>query len=123
ERLNLIVEGLEKYLPKDFPTAAKIITDSLLPPYDSDELEDTNDRFIIATKAMFISNNGQGYFEESMQALYEITKCMTSEWGIRSFLNNYPEKTLAVLKKWAKDPSPHVRRLVSEGSRPFLPWG
>lgn len=123
ERLNLIVEGQEKYLPQDFPIAAKIIVDSLLPAYDSDELENANNRFIVATKAVYISNNGQGYFDISMQALYEITKRMTSEWGVRAFFINYPEKTLAVFKKWTTDKDPHVRRLVSEGSRPYLPWG
>jgi 3-methyladenine DNA glycosylase AlkC len=29
---------------------------------------------------------------------------------------------LAVFKDWVKDPDQHVRRLVSEGSRPRLPW-
>jgi len=123
ERLNLIVKGQEKYLPGDFPTAARIVVNSLMPAYDSDELKNANDRFIVATKAMFISNNGQEHFDLSMNALYEITKRLTAEWGIRSFLINYPEKSLAVLKKWAKDKDPHVRRLVSEGSRPSLPWG
>lgn len=30
---------------------------------------------------------------------------------------------MALLAKWAKDPNPHVRRLVSEGSRLNPPWG
>lgn len=123
ERLQLIVAGQEKFLPDDFPTAAKVIVDSLLPPYGSDELENANDRFIVATKAAFIANNGLDHFDISMKALYEITKRMSSEWGVRPFFIKYPEKTLAVFKKWATDESPHVRRLVSEGSRPYLPWG
>ncbi|HUO47170.1 MAG TPA: DNA alkylation repair protein [Acidimicrobiia bacterium] len=32
------------------------------------------------------------------------------------------QRTLARLREWARDPSPHVRRLVSEGTRPRLPW-
>ncbi len=28
-----------------------------------------------------------------------------------------------MLEAWTNDPSPHVRRLVSEGTRPRLPWG
>ena len=58
-----------------------------------------------------------------MHALYEMTQRLSSEWAIRVFLEKYPDKSLAVLKKWAKDKSPHVRRLVSEGTRPLLPWG
>lgn len=123
ERLQLIKDGLVTYLPDDFPTAAKIIIDSLLPAYNTDVLEGTNDRFIIATKAVYIAEKGLEHFDISMNALYEITKRMTSEWGVRPFFIKYPEETLAVFKKWAKDKDPHVRRLVSEGSRPYLPWG
>ena len=32
------------------------------------------------------------------------------------------ERTLARLMEWSSDPSAHVRRLCSEGSRPRLPW-
>ncbi len=123
ERLQLITEGQEKFLPTDFPKAAKLIVASLLPAYDSDELMNTNDRFIVATKAAFIAKNGLDHFDISMNALYEITKRMSSEWGVRPFFIKYPKKTLAVFKKWASDENPHVRRLVSEGSRPYLPWG
>jgi 3-methyladenine DNA glycosylase AlkC len=34
----------------------------------------------------------------------------------------YPERTLAILAEWAEDANCHVRRLVSEGTRPRLPW-
>ncbi|MCZ7666133.1 MAG: DNA alkylation repair protein [Chloroflexi bacterium] len=39
------------------------------------------------------------------------------------FSCNTPPKPLAILDEWTSDPSPHVRRLVSEGTRPRLPWG
>ncbi|MEM6319988.1 MAG: DNA alkylation repair protein [Bacteroidota bacterium] len=123
ERLNCITEALEKCLPEDYPIAVKILLDSLLPPYETDELESSYDRFIVVTKAAYVANNGLQHYDLSMQALYEITQRMTAEWGIRPFLIEYPEKTLAILAKWAKDENPHVRRLVSEGSRPYLPWG
>src|SRR5690606_6245852 len=32
-------------------------------------------------------------------------------------------RVFPVLTRWREDPSAHVRRLVSEGSRPRLPWG
>ncbi|MGB0129174.1 MAG: MEKHLA domain-containing protein, partial [Rhodocyclaceae bacterium] len=34
----------------------------------------------------------------------------------------HPEATLERLRQWATDPSVHVRRLVSEGTRTRLPW-
>lgn len=35
----------------------------------------------------------------------------------------HPELAFNTLQRWLDDPSAHVRRLVSEGSRPRLPWG
>ncbi|HIK14188.1 MAG TPA: DNA alkylation repair protein [Leptolyngbyaceae cyanobacterium M33_DOE_097] len=52
----------------------------------------------------------------------QLTQRFTAEFSIRPFLERYPAATLARLQQWASDPSPHVRRLVSEGTRPRLPW-
>ena len=57
-----------------------------------------------------------------MHAQHELTQRFTAEFSIRPFLERHPEATLARLETWASDPSPHVRRLVSEGTRPRLPW-
>jgi 3-methyladenine DNA glycosylase AlkC len=57
-----------------------------------------------------------------MRAQYELTQRFTAEFSIRVFLERYPEATLARLREWARDPNVHVRRLVSEGTRPRLPW-
>jgi 3-methyladenine DNA glycosylase AlkC len=35
----------------------------------------------------------------------------------------HTELTLQRLEHWCRDPDEHVRRLVSEGTRPRLPWG
>lgn len=47
----------------------------------------------------------------------------TAEWAIRPFLLHHEEKTLTFLHSITAHPNPHARRLVSEGSRPRLPWG
>jgi 3-methyladenine DNA glycosylase AlkC len=57
-----------------------------------------------------------------MRTNYELTKRFTAEFSIRPFLERYPHRTLKTLRCWASDPNPHVRRLVSEGTRPRLPW-
>ena len=38
------------------------------------------------------------------------------------FLQTYHEDTLNILQKWIHDENSHIRRLVSEGTRPRLPW-
>jgi 3-methyladenine DNA glycosylase AlkC len=61
-------------------------------------------------------------FESGMAANYEITQRFTAEFSIRPFLIEHGSKCLKLLRRWAKDSSVHVRRLVSEGTRPRLPW-
>lgn len=57
-----------------------------------------------------------------MHAQYELTKRFSAEFSIRPFLVRYPDATYARLEAWSKDANVHVRRLVSEGTRPRLPW-
>jgi 3-methyladenine DNA glycosylase AlkC len=57
-----------------------------------------------------------------MRANYAVTRCFSAEFSVRPYLLRYPEQTLALFTAWTGDPNPHVRRLVSEGSRPRLPW-
>lgn len=45
------------------------------------------------------------------------------EWALRPFLNHWPEMVWPVLERWSDHENYHVRRLVSEGTRPRLPWG
>lgn len=56
-----------------------------------------------------------------MAAMYELTQVFTAEFCIRPFITAYPD-TMQRLRQWTADPSEHVRRLVSEGTRPRLPW-
>ncbi len=70
----------------------------------------------------YVGHHGLGHFDTSMNVLRQLTKHFSSEFGIRFFLLDQPERTLSVLEDWIEDPSRHVRRLVSEGTRPRLPW-
>lgn len=69
----------------------------------------------------FIGTYGVEAYPESMAAMHTLTQAFTAEFCIRPFLVRYPQ-TLGQLRQWASDPSEHVRRLVSEGTRPRLPW-
>ena len=51
-----------------------------------------------------------------------MTRRFTSEFDIRPFLGCHFSLTMNTLQQWALDPDIHVRRLVSEGVRPRLPW-
>jgi 3-methyladenine DNA glycosylase AlkC len=71
---------------------------------------------------IYVAEHGLEHFDLSLRAQYEITKRFSAESSIRAFIAKDPERTFAVLRRWARDPSAHVRRLVSEGTRLRLPW-
>ena len=121
ERNNLIRDKLWEYLPKDYPRALSIILKAL--PSKLPDCELTGyDGFIVLPQNDFVAKYGLDHYDLSMQALYQMTKRFSAEGAIRSFILRYPERTLAILEKWAVDENCHVRRLVSEGTRPRLPW-
>ncbi|HAV78386.1 MAG TPA: DNA alkylation repair protein [Anaerolineae bacterium] len=120
-RAALIRDTLREYLPREYPRALEIILKALPPEITADELNGF-DGFIVMPQNDFVAKYGLDDYEMSVQALYEMTKRFSAEGAIRTFLLKYPEQTLAILEGWAEDVNPHVRRLVSEGTRPRLPW-
>jgi 3-methyladenine DNA glycosylase AlkC len=60
---------------------------------------------------------------ETLRACHALTRRFTAEWAIRPALAAQRPAVLAGLRSWTEDADPHVRRLVSEGTRPRLPWG
>lgn len=116
-----IARALRDYLPAKYEDAAGILLDSLGPKFDkSGDLGMAP--FIYLPHVLFVAEYGLDHFEVSMRAQYELTQRFTAEFSIRPYLVRHTEATLARLKEWATDANPHVRRLVSEGTRPRLPW-
>jgi 3-methyladenine DNA glycosylase AlkC len=78
--------------------------------------------FFYFPHTVYVAERGLDHFDLSMRAQYELTKRFSAEASIRPYIARYPERTLAVLRRWTKDKNAHVRRLVSEGTRLRLPW-
>lgn len=116
-----IAAAMRRHLPADFDQVADILERSLGSHHDSTESFGMAP-FKYLPHTMLVASDGLGHFEASMRLQYEITQRFTAEFSIRAFLNGHPEATYARLVEWSADPNPHVRRLVSEGSRPRLPW-
>ena len=126
-RSQQITEAMIRYLPQDFTQAAEVMLESLAPDDDSDLADATVTVEGIAGWAImpmteYVGLQGQAHFDLSMDVLKELTKRSSSEFGIRYFILANPKRALRIMKPWTKDPSRHVRRLVSEGTRPRLPW-
>ncbi len=127
ERSAQITAAMATFLPDAFERAAAIILTSLAPDDDGDiAAAEVNCRGIAGWAIMpmthYVGLYGLGHFDLSMALLKEMTKRSSSEFGIRFFLLEESERTLSVLRTWTGDPSRHVRRLISEGTRPRLPW-
>lgn len=122
-RARLIAEALHAHLPQRYVDAVAILVRSLRAEHASDELEGAGMApFFYLPHTMFVATHGLDDFDASMHAQHEITRRFTCEFSIRAFLERHPDATLRVMRDWAVDPNPHVRRLVSEGTRPRLPW-
>jgi 3-methyladenine DNA glycosylase AlkC len=134
DRGRRIADVMGDHLPADPHVAIPMVTDSL----GLDDRSVMGDRpatdeaatggmagmapFRYLPMVLFVASHGLGAFEESMAAQHALTKRFTAEFSIRPFLVAHPEATLERLRQWTGDPDPHVRRLVSEGTRPRLPW-
>jgi 3-methyladenine DNA glycosylase AlkC len=116
-----IAHALGRHLPQDYERAIEILLASLGPKLEAAELTGM-DVFIYLPHVFYVAKFGVDHFEASMRAQYELTQRFTAEYSIRGFLERYPERTLDRLRDWAGDSNVHVRRLVSEGTRPRLPW-
>ncbi len=121
ERVRLHAETLRAYLPEEYKKALAILV-SILGPENPNETGMFKTYYWVLPIGKFVELYGLDDFTASMRALEEITKRNTGEYAIRPFAMKYPERTLAVCKKWATSRNFHLRRLASEGLRPKLPW-
>ena len=123
DRGKHISRALGAHLPASYPDAVDVLLRSLGPEHASDELLGAGMApFFYYPHLVFVADRGLDHFDLSMQAQHELTKRFSAEFSIRPFIAKDPERAFAVFRKWAKDRNPHVRRLVSEGTRLRLPW-
>ncbi len=112
DRVRAIAAALHRGLALPFPEAARVLVAARV-----------DSGFSAWPLVTYIGRYGLEHFEESMAALQALTERFSGEFDVRPFLIREPKRAFAVLQRWTQDPSEHVRRLASEGSRPRLPWG
>lgn len=122
-RLDWLADCIETQLADDFPTMAEQLEAAMPPPLDPSLKDDDFGKFIHAVPGILAVRHGlEDHRDRAMELLYRATQRFSMEFYIRPFLNRWTEATLADLDTWAADQNYHVRRLVSEGTRPKLPW-
>ncbi|MCX7566229.1 DNA alkylation repair protein [Sulfitobacter sp. F26169L] len=122
-RMDWMADCLERQLARDFSTMADQLQSALADPLDPTLTDDDFGHFIHATPGILAVRHGlENHRSRAMTLLHQATQRFSMEFYIRAFINRWPEETLAQLVQWATDENYHVRRLVSEGTRPRLPW-
>jgi 3-methyladenine DNA glycosylase AlkC len=112
ERMRHVSSSLHAFLPRDYPEALEVLR-QVAPGFQS---------FDAMVFPDYVECYGLEHWEISLPALAEFTKQASSEFAIRPFLAEDPERAMEVMYDWAGDEDHHVRRLASEGCRPRLPW-
>ena len=120
-RVAHVSTALHAALPSDWPTALDILLCSMPPVLPSEQ--DVGKSLRLWPVLHLVQTAGLHDPERSVPALREMTQRFTAEFAVRPFLIEHPELTWSLLDSWTSDPSVHVRRWVSEGTRPRLPWG
>jgi 3-methyladenine DNA glycosylase AlkC len=69
----------------------------------------------------YVARAGIDHPKAALPLLAGLTPRWSSEAPIRPFIERHPKLTYQYLHRWVLDPDEHVRRLVSEGTRPGSP--
>ncbi len=122
DRVRHLIAVLDTYLPEDFEKTGDLLIrlkENWIPGEPGDNLAG----FAAWPVIDYVGEHGLGHPEKALEVLKQLTPMFSAEFAIRPFIINHFGLTFQCLEKWTADPDEHVRRLVSEGSRPRLPWG
>ncbi len=126
-RTQLIADQLHLFLPADYKKRADILKAILHPnkDYHKDLHSDADGirNWGMLPLTMVVGQHGIDDFEGSLNLLKEMTSRFSSEFDVRYFLISDQDRALNIMRGWIDDADHHIRRLVSEGTRPRLPWG
>jgi 3-methyladenine DNA glycosylase AlkC len=113
-RVELLTDRLVEAFPDDFDTSAKVLWRTLESPSFTG--------WMTLPCGSYVARAGIDRPQAALPLLAGLTPRWSSEGPIRPFIERHPDLTYQHLHRWVADPDEHVRRLVSEGTRPRLPW-
>lgn len=118
-RVRHITAALRAHLPDDPAAAVTRVVETAQPESAQPPLSG----FAAWPLIDFVGDHGLDCPEVSLAALRRLTPMFSAEFAIRPFIERYPDLAFERLHEWVTHENEHVRRLVSEGTRPRLPWG
>lgn len=122
ERVNHLIRVMDGFLPAEYPKALRVV-ERAGNKFPTGGSGDSLAGFAVWPLIDWVPTRGLGHFDASLKALKNLTPVFTAEFAVRPFLLKDPEEALAHLRLWVDHENKHVRRWVSEGTRPRLPWG
>jgi 3-methyladenine DNA glycosylase AlkC len=114
QRVHHIAAALARALPLSFAEAAGVLDRAIASASFTG--------WMTLPCGFYVADHGIDEPHIALPLLVRLSPRFSSEGPIRPFIERHPEVTFAYLHTWARDPDDHVRRLVSEGMRPRLPW-
>lgn len=119
QRVDLVAAALIDDFPSTYVEAADVVRSSLDDPtFAGWTIWPVGE----AMTALALASESPDDFEDGLAMMADLTPRLSSEFAIRPFLLRDLDRSLTVIETWTDHPDPHVRRLASEGTRPYLPW-
>jgi len=120
ERADLLRDALLSDLPGDYAGLAEVVRAARAeaPGFGGWMIWPVTSA--LAAKA--VDDGSTAAFDDAMAMMAELTGLLTAEFAIRTLLRHDLDRALAIVRDWTGSDEPDVRRLASEGTRPYLPW-
>ena len=122
ERVRHLIEVMHGFLPPQFETAAEALC-RLPEVWDHGDPDDPIRGFAIWPVTDYVAAYGLDHPDAAFAVMERLTHLFSAEFAIRPFIKQHYARTYRQLEAWCDHADEHVRRLVSEGTRPRLPWG
>ena len=119
-RAEHIADALDHSLGEHFPKNAEVLQ-QVAATWHQHSTPDSE--FAAWPLLSYIEKYGLQHPEIALQTLQQLTALFSAEFAIRPYIKNHWALCEGYFKEWVEHPSEHIRRLVSEGTRPRLPWG
>lgn len=119
QRMRHISIVMNRFLPADFPEAARILVGMVEHMRTQGIKENTIEYMSLPD---YIEVYGLEHFNVSVKAIEEITQFTSCEFAVRPFILKYGDRMIQQMTVWGNHKNHKVRRLASEGCRPRLPW-
>lgn len=120
ERADLLRDALLADVPGDYAELARVVRAARdgVPAFGGWLIWPVTSA--VATKA--VAERTDDAFDDAMALLADLTGQLTSEFALRILLRHDLGRALGIIGGWTVSPDTDVRRLASEGTRPYLPW-